>query len=132
MIPQTELDAAPRVTLADKQYPVPLLVPRQQRIVIPKLLALMRSMAINGKIDPTNLTTDQFDDLLDLVYVALTRGTPDLKREDFMEMPTTLLELIDAMNVIAEQTGMMKRGASSVASGEALAGNLTGTTSLPA
>jgi hypothetical protein len=132
MLSQLELDAAPKVTLAGKEYPVPLLVPRQQRIVIPKLLSLMKSMAVGGRIDPTGLTTEQYDDLLDLVYVALTRGTPDLKRDDFMDMPSTMLELIAAMNTIAEQTGMMKRDTLGATSGEAQAGSLIGTASSPA
>jgi hypothetical protein len=132
MISPLELNAAPKVALAGNWYPVPMLVPRQQRIVIPKLLSLMKSMAVNGKVDPTGLTTEQYDDLLDLVYVALTRGTPDLKRDHFMDMPSTMLELIAAMNTIAEQTGMMKRETAGAASGEAPAGSLIGTASSPA
>lgn len=131
MLSQLELDAAPKVTLAGKEYPVPMLVPRQQRIVIPKLLSLMKSMAANGRVDPTSLTTEQYDDLLDLVYIALTRGTPDLKRDDFMDTPSSMLELIAAMNTIAEQTGMMKRETPGAASGEAQAGSSIGTASLP-
>jgi hypothetical protein len=134
MISQLELDTAPKVTLAGNEYPIPMLVPRQQRIVVPALMLLMKTMSVNGKVDPTSLTTEQYDMLLDLVYVALTRGSPLLKRDDFLDMPTNMMELIVAMNVVAEQSGVMKRETTAtgeVATGEAPAGSLIGTASLP-
>jgi hypothetical protein len=122
-ISQYEIDAAPKVTLGGKEYPVPFLVPRQQRVVIPKLLGLMKSMTVGNKITVTDLTTDQYDDLINMTYVALTRGSPALKIDELLDAPIDLMELVTAMQVIASQTGVMKKAnGTEVATGEAPAG----------
>jgi len=85
MLSQFELDQAPKVSLAGRDFPIPHLAPRQQRIILPKLMSLMKFFtAADGKLNPLNmeLTTAQFDDLLDVIYVALTRGTPNLTRDE--------------------------------------------------
>ena len=126
MLTQIELDAAPKITLAGKDYPVPFLVPRQQRIVIPKLMTLMKTFVgqDTGMVDPSNVTTEMYDDLTDMVFVGMSRGSPDLTREQFMDMPINLFELITAMNVIATQTGVLRRAnAGEKPAGEAPAGD---------
>jgi hypothetical protein len=128
MISQSDLDAAPKVTLAGKEWPVPLLVPRQQRIVIPKLMSLMKTLAVGGAIDAASISTEQYDDLIDVIYHGIVRGSPTVTKEAFIDEPITLLELIKAIDVIAAQTGMMAK--KEPLPGEALAGNSqTGTAS---
>jgi hypothetical protein len=128
MISQSDLDAAPKLTLAGKEWPVPLLVPRQQRIVIPKLMALMKTLAVGGVIDAASISTEQYDELIDVVFHGVVRGSPTVTREAFIDEPITLMELIKAIDVIAAQTGMMKK--KEPAPGEVLAGSSqTGTAS---
>jgi hypothetical protein len=113
MLSQLELDTAPKVTLAGKEYPIPLLAPRQNRIVIPKLIELMKAFTEGGALSALNitmkLTTQQYDDLSEIIWVALTRGTPSLAKDDFLDMSIDLMELIAAMDIVAQQCGVMKR-----------------------
>ncbi|MET4238623.1 hypothetical protein ABIB07_001841 [Bradyrhizobium sp. RT10b] len=130
-----ELEGLPKITLAGKDFPIALLAPRQNRIVIPKLIALMQGFTDGHKADvlnPMNLTTQQYDDLCDVVWVAVTRATPTLTKEAFLDMPIDLLELIAAMDVVAKQCGVMKR-AGDVKPGEApaMVNHSTGTASSP-
>ena len=125
---QSEIDAAPKVTLAGKEYPVPLLVPRQQRIVIPKLMALMKALTSGGAIDAASISTEQYDDLVDVIYHGIARGSPTFTKEQFLDEPITLTEMIKAIDAVATQTGMLnKKGP---APGEVPAGtSQTGTAS---
>ena len=42
MLSQVELEAAPKITLGKHTYAIPMLAPRQNRLVVPKLLAMMK------------------------------------------------------------------------------------------
>src|SRR5437879_5389126 len=104
MLSPLELDQAPKVSLAGRDFPVPHLAPRQQRIILPKLMSLMKFFtSTDGKLNPLNmdLTTEQFDDLLDVIYVALTRGTPNLTRDEFMDMAIDFSDMLKAMDIIS-------------------------------
>jgi hypothetical protein len=136
MLSQLELDAAPKVTLAGKEFPIPLLVPRQNRIVIPKLIDLMKGFTEGGALSAINitmkLTTQQYDDLSEIIWVALTRATPTLTKDDFLDMPIDLMELIAAMDIVAQQCGVMKRaGGTKPGEAKAVAVSPIGTGSSP-
>jgi hypothetical protein len=51
---------------------------------------------------------EQYDLLLDIVFAALTRAHPDIAREDFDDWPIATHELLDALPVIANRTGLMR------------------------
>ncbi len=51
----------------------------------------------------------QYDTLLDIVFSALTRGHPALARDEFDDWPIATYELLDALPVIAQQTGLMRK-----------------------
>ena len=87
----------PTITIAARAWRIPHLAPRQNRIVVPALLRLGTS----GK--------DQYERLLDIVFAVLTRAEPDLVRDEFEEWPIATHELLDAVPVIAERTGCLKR-----------------------
>ena len=95
----------PAITLAGRAWPIPLLAPRQNRIVVPGLMDL-------GARPET-----QYDTLLDIAFAALTRGHPALARDAFDDWPVATWELLDALPVIAWQTGLMRaaRGTKGVA-----------------
>jgi hypothetical protein len=62
---------------------------------------------------PTEMITDADADFIDTVaaavYGALTRAHPALTRAEFDDMPIGLIEMIDAIGVVAQQTGMMRK-----------------------
>ena len=91
----------PCVTLAGQDWPVPMLAPRQNRVVVPAIGRWARS-------DHGLISTEQFDDAVMIVHTALTRGHPELTREAFEDLPITTLELMSALPVIARQTGLFK------------------------
>lgn len=136
MLTQQELEAAPKLMLGGREFPMPLLAPRQQRIVVPKLMGVMNALIGKNAAEAMSaLSTQTYDDLCDLVYVALTRGTPDLKKDDFLDLPIGPLDLVRAIDVVAIATGVLKRGepgaAQGAGAGEATAGNI-GIASSPA
>jgi hypothetical protein len=134
MIPQAELDAAPNITLGGIDYPIPMLVPRQQRFVIPRMMGLMQEMTKGGAVfDPKLITTQLYDDLLYVTHLAITRARPDLTYDQFLDLPCELMDLVASIDVIAKQTGMISRAkAGAPQTGEVVAGtSQTGTASLP-
>jgi hypothetical protein len=56
-----------------------------------------------------SLEPEFFDTICDALYWALTRAHPQLTRAQFDDMPMGMLEMIDCIGVVAQQTGMMKR-----------------------
>src|SRR5215472_12436180 len=87
----------PTITIVGKEWRVPLLAPRQNRVVVPALLRL------------ATRREEQYDLLLDIVFAALTRGHPGIVRDDFEDWPIATHELLDALPVVARQTGLLKR-----------------------
>lgn len=83
----------PVIVIAGREWRVPLLAPRQNRIVVPALMRLGTAAA------------EQYDLLLDIVLAALTRGHPGIVREQFEDWPIATHELLHALPVIAAQTG---------------------------
>jgi hypothetical protein len=92
----------PVIVIAGREWCVPFLAPRQNHIVVPALMRLGMCR------------DEQYDLLLDIVFAALTRAYPEIVRDDFDDWPVTTHELIDALPVIAEQTGLMQSGAAPV------------------
>jgi len=92
----------PVIVIAGREWHIPFLAPRQNRIAVPALLRLGTS----GE--------RQYELLLDIAFAALTRAHPQIVRDDFDDWPIATHELIDALPVIAKQTGLMERGAASV------------------
>jgi hypothetical protein len=95
---------------------VPVLAPKQNRIVVPALLELVPKM-IRAREEAgassfaqlaRYLDAAAYDRLCDLVFSALTRALPGLTRAEFDEMPIDTLELVQAVRVIALQAGLLK------------------------
>jgi hypothetical protein len=107
----------PVITLGGKDFPVPLLAPRQQRVVLP---AIMRLRTMNASA----ITQEQYDDLCEISLAAAQRGTASMKRDDFLDMPIQINELLTALPIIARQTGLLKESAHT---GEPQVNSQTGT-----
>ena len=122
MLTQGEIDEAPKVKLGGKEWPVPLLVPRQQRVAVPGILHLMPMFSVAaGQKQIPQLTEADFDILVRTVVAGLQRANPSLTVDQFLDtVPATMTEMIVALGIIAQQSGLLKHGAvESEPSGEA-------------
>ncbi len=110
--PNSELvsPGCPIITLAGREWFVPVLAMRQNRIVVP---ALMRLLPVLGAIEssPTALSADALESLITIAHAALTRAYPSLTMEDFLDLTISPLELIAAINIIGRQAGALKEKA---------------------
>ena len=93
------------VQLGGRSWVMADLAPRQFRKVIPAILALGDLRA------PGDLDEGKIDRLLDALYWALTRNYPDLAREEFLDLPIKLSELIAALPVLGLAAGLERSGA---------------------
>ena len=110
----------PGIMIAGREWPVPPLSPRQNRIVVPALLEVVpKIVQMRAPADPSGqvgdparptqqLDTPTYDRLADIVFHALTRAHPELTRAAFDDMPIDTAELFAAINVIARQAGLLK------------------------
>jgi hypothetical protein len=104
----------PTIPLAGKEWPVPLLAPRQNRIVVPLIMrhaASLSALIKGGKISLESLakllTTEVYDALAEVSYCALTRAHK-ISRDEFNDMPIETMDLIMAFFVVATQTGLIR------------------------
>jgi hypothetical protein len=97
----------PTITLGSRAYPMPPLAIKQMRKVIPRLLEL--ATRFQPPFDPTKLSEDDMNELSDVIYIAITRGSPQMTREQFDDIEATLPEMIASIDVIGAQAGMTKR-----------------------
>lgn len=114
--------AVPTIRLAGRDWPVPPLAIRQNRVVVPGLLKLMPVLTefqaalpagAGQPIDPlwwtkVSLTTETIDTLSDVVFEALRRGTPGLVRNEFDGIEMTPFDLLGAIPVVLAATGMFR------------------------
>jgi len=87
---------APLIIIAGRGWPIPMLAPRQNRVVVPAIMRLGAQPAL------------RYEDLLDIVFAAMTRALPALDRAEFEDWPIATWELVEAVPVIAAQTGLLK------------------------
>ena len=124
-----DLETAPKITLGGQDFSIPLLVARQNMVIDPIIIRLLPVLAAvqADKISGLSvITADVYKDMFEVAYTAISRGYPNLKRENLLDMPITTLELLYCLPVIARQTGIFKFTANTSAdasSGEAVAGN---------
>lgn len=119
---KSELDAAPKITLGRKEWPVPELSARQNRIIDPLILGLLPIFSewqSNKTTALGKIGAAEYESLLDIALTAIRRGSPDISKEAFLDLPITLPELINAFPIIANQTGLFKKDTSDAAPGEA-------------
>ena len=91
------------IALAGRSWVMADLAPRQFRKVIPAVIGLA---AVK---QPEDLDEAGIDRLLDALYYALTRNYPDLAREEFLDLPIKLAELVAALPVLAKAAGIERR-----------------------
>lgn len=118
------------VTLAGKEWPIPRLGTRQNRIVVGGCMRLFKrlmpvlkmleqldadkrqgteSVPLETLISTLDISTEDYDLLGDVTYTALTRAHPLLQREQFLDLDITLMELLMALPIIAQASGFLKK-----------------------
>lgn len=112
-------EETPGVKLAGKVWPIPHLVPRQQRMIRRQIIDL--TDAIAPTVDPENpegpakvtagekvlkLTNEQYGWMQDVVFYGLTRAHPDLDRNEFLDMEVNDMDLYVAFLVVRRQSGI--------------------------
>jgi len=109
--PQIDCANAAVVTLAGREWFVPMLAMRQARIVVPALMRLMpvlQNLQDSATKGVAQLSQADYDAILDVVHAALTRAYPRLTRDEFLDLPASTPELIAALAVVTRQTGFFK------------------------
>lgn len=134
-----DLEAAPKVLLAGREWAIPQLAILQASKVVPALMDLLPLIgkiqsAIEVSADGTVTTKDEaamlramasiteetYATIVKAVFWSLKRGYPQLGQPEFDNMPVTLPELLNSLSVIMRQTGFIKPKASGeVSTGEA-------------
>jgi len=110
---------APTISLAGREWSLPKLAPRQNRIVVPALLTLVPKILRardEARAAGTSsfaalaryLDTESYDTLATLVFAALTRASPALTRESFDDMAIDTFELLAAVVPIARAAGLLR------------------------
>ena len=102
------------VILGGVIWPLRKLALKQNRVVTPLVVKLgpafkQFSKGVKTADNLVGVVTDEmFNDLSNMVFTALTRSHPTLKRDEFDELPITIFELFQAFLPIAEQTGLFR------------------------
>ena len=122
--PKVNCAGALVVELGGTEFFVPVLALRQARVAVPGLLKLLpRLHAIQVRIgggDPLGaalLDAEDVDLMIDVALAGLNRAYPDLSRDDLLDLQASFAELVAALAVIAQQTGLFTPAEGS-ASGE--------------
>ncbi len=105
--------AAKHVMLGGKKWEIPMLSARQNRVVDPLILGLLPLFATWQHDKPAALgmlSQQQYEALQEIAYQGISRGSPDINKDTFLDLPVTLPELVTAFAVVAEQTGIFSRG----------------------
>lgn len=113
---QKEIDlGTPTITLAGKVWPVPFLPPRQQRTLVPAISRITKRFSKLGAVMKDGnvqiamleeLDESMMNDLYTMGYLALSKAHPQLLKAEFEELPISVIELINAIVPISQQTGL--------------------------
>lgn len=101
------------ISLAGKEWFIPLLAVRQNRLIIPRLIKVLP--LIEAAKDPaTNAFIDVFSestmDLMNaIVHAALTRAY-DISFDEFLDLPINPHDLMKAIPSIVKQTRFFSEG----------------------
>ncbi|MEI7669244.1 MAG: hypothetical protein WCJ33_04095 [Pseudomonadota bacterium] len=99
-----------KITLGNKEWFVPVLVAKQNKIIDPIIIKLLPTFAnLKNGNNFLQISEQEYNDLLEISYIAIIREHKEMTREKFLEMPITLPELINAFSVIAQQTGIFRK-----------------------
>ena len=101
-----------KIWLGGKELSVPLLVAWENRIIDPlilKLLPLFGGSEHDRSASLARIGEVEYNALLDICYISIRRTHPEITWDIFLEMPITLSELMQALHIIAQQTGIFQK-----------------------
>jgi len=128
-----DVENAPKISLAGMEFPIPVLVWKQNRVIEPlwwevapvyyafmkaSVAATVAAAADAGEAAKLTVDTERFmnevpklsqktlETLATIVYTAITRATPGFSQGEFDNMPIGGMELLHAVAVILPQTGI--------------------------
>ncbi len=107
-----DINDALTIQLGGKEWLIPMLAAKQNKIIDPLILSLLPIFSEwqNDKaVALSKLGAEQYEDLQEIAFVAIGRAEPNLKHEQFLDLPITLPELINAFSIIAQQTGVFQK-----------------------
>jgi hypothetical protein len=133
-----DTENAPKVALGGQLWPVPPLAARHNKIVDPLILSLLPLFAewdTDRAGALAKLGSAHYESLQEISFQGLKRAHPQLTRDQFLDLPITLPELVAAFAIIAKQTGIFERAGPGEASAEGIppdsSNSPTGTPSSP-
>lgn len=99
-----------KLQLGGREYEVPELAFRQWRVVTPLTIKISkdfkeRVIDKKRKVTKLDFTTENWNDMAEVVYQGITRGTPKFEREAFLDFSFKQDELIIAYNQVLKQNG---------------------------
>lgn len=95
------------VVLAGKEYPVPELVPLQQRELLPALKRALDYLRENAGKPLSSMNREFIDDGLTIVFWgAIWPNNEKLKFDEFLRMKISSIEIMKAVPVIQLATGL--------------------------
>lgn len=98
-----------KVTLAGKEYPVPELVPLQQRELLPALKRALDFLRENGGKPLSSMNREFIDDGLTIVFWgAIWPNDDKIKFDEFLRMKISSVEIMRAVPVIQMATGLFE------------------------
>jgi hypothetical protein len=72
------------------------------------VLATAELMPKLSNISPQNIRSETLDAVIDLVHKGLHKAHPGLTRDELLDLPVTIAELMDAVPIVIEQAGGRK------------------------
>lgn len=127
-----DITKSKKITLGGKEFIIPELAFRQKRITTPLILELepvFREKLANKRV--TEITTEEYDKIAEVVFQGVQRGLPHLTKESFLDFTFSPIELIPAFLVVAEQSGFEAKKTDAIDVEKLLPGESTGEKQLP-
>lgn len=118
-------EKVPCIKIGGRDWPIPPLGPKQNAVVVPTILAIIPDVleivrrrateepsleTLETQLAQTAsiLNEENLLKLSDVVFAALKKGHKELTRDEFDDMPLGVMECIDAILVISQQTGLIR------------------------
>jgi len=111
------------ITLAGRDWSVPVLAPKQNRVAVPLLLDLLPELADGyrrarvdasdagrgiNRLELLRALAPHYDAMCTIAFTALTRANPELQRDSFDDLAIDTEDLIAAMVPIARAAGVLR------------------------
>ena len=94
-----EGDEIPKIKLGKREFPIPELPWRVTKKLMPK-------MSQCASINPGNITDEKMEAIGEAIWLVVSFGTPDLKRDEFENLTMSLQQMIEAIPIIIRQADL--------------------------